>query len=164
MGVGGYRAAVGADWLEETHRRVGAICNRSTWLEYQLEIAYMELADTDDMVATQGQWYSTLIKMIKQVLTQGVVIHDGHEAALRELLSRISATMKLRDHVVHSTWILKNSTKPGHVTGQRWYRNREETRDWTMAELDKIADDLQLLATELSSAAWNAVKPPEQWV
>lgn len=102
--------------------------------------------------------------MIKQVLAQGVVIHDGHEAALRELLARIGATMKLRDRVVHSTWIRKNSTKPGHVTGQRWYRNREETRDWTMAELDKIADDLLALANELSSGAWNAVKPPEQWV
>jgi hypothetical protein len=33
-----------------------------------------------------------------------------------------------------------------------------------MAELDQIADDLQALADELSSAAWNAVKPPEQWV
>lgn len=152
------------DWLDETHRRVGAICNRSTWLEYQLEIAYMELADTDDLTATQGQWYSDLIKMIKRVLGQGVVIHDGHEAQLRDLLSRISQTMKMRDQVVHSTWIRTNSTKPGHVTGQRWYRNRTATRDWTMAELDKIADDLQSLAAELSSAAWNAVKPPEDWV
>ena len=124
----------------------------------------MELADTDDLSATQGQWHSALIKMIKQVLAQDVVIHDGHEAALRDLLSRISTTMKLRDHVVHSTWIRKNSTKSGHVTGQRWYRNREETRDWTVAELDKIAKDLDSLATELSSTSWNAVKPPEQWV
>jgi hypothetical protein len=129
---------VGTDWLDETHRRVGAICNRSTWLEYQLEIAYMELAGTDDLSATQGQWYSTLIRMIKEVLRQGVVVHEGHEAALADLLSRISTTMKLRDQVVHSTWIRKNSTKPGHVTGQRWYRTREETRDWTMDELDKI--------------------------
>ncbi|MCD4524022.1 hypothetical protein [Nocardioides sp. cx-173] len=155
---------MGTDWLDETHRRVGAICHRSTWLEYQLEIAYMELADTDDLTATQGQWYSALIKMIKQVLARGVVIHDGHEVALRDLLSRISKTMKLRDRVVHSTWIRKNSTKPGHVTGQRWYRNREETRDWTMAELDQIAHDLQALADELSTTAWNAIKPPEQWV
>lgn len=150
------------EWLDETHRRVGAICNRSTWLEYQLEIAYMELAHTEDLTATQGEWYSTLIRMIKKVLTTGVVIHDGHEASLRELLSRVSATMKLRDHVVHS--ILKNTTKPGHVTGQRWYRNREETRDWTMAELDRIAEDLQVLANELSNVVWNAVRPPEQWV
>jgi hypothetical protein len=155
---------VGTDWLDETHRRVGAICNRSTWLEYQLEIAYMELAGTDDLSATQGQWYSTLIRMIKEVLRQGVVVHEGHEAALADLLSRISTTMKLRDQVVHSTWIRKNSTKPGHVTGQRWYRTREETRDWTMDELDKIAEDLQSLAGELSRASWNAVKPPEQWV
>jgi len=155
---------VDMEWLDETHRRVGAICNRSTWLEYQLEIAYMELAGIDDLTATQGQWHSTLIKMIKQVLALGVVIHEGHEAALRDLLSRIGRTMKLRDHVVHSTWIRTNSTKPGHVTGQRWYRNSEATRDWTMAELDEIADDLETLANELSSAAWNAVKPPEQWV
>jgi hypothetical protein len=152
------------EWLDETHRRVGAICNRSTWLEYQLEIAYMELVDAGDLSATQGQWHSTLTKMIKQLLDQGVVVHDGYDAPLRDLLSRISATMKLRDHVVHSTWIRKNSTKPGYVTGQRWYRNREDTRDWAMAELDQIADDLQALADELSSAAWNAVKPPEQWV
>lgn len=72
--------------------------------------------------------------------------------------------MKLRDQVVHSTWIRTNSTKPGHVTGQRWYRDREEHRDWTVAELDQIAADLQSLATELSSASWNAVHPPEQWV
>lgn len=45
---------VGMEWLDETHRRVGAICNRSTWLEYQLEIAYMELADPDDLSATQA--------------------------------------------------------------------------------------------------------------
>lgn len=152
------------EWLDETHRRVGAICNRSTWLEYQLEIAYMELAGTDDLTATQGQWYSHLIRMIKKVLGQGVVIHDGHEAQLRDLLSRISQTMKIRDQVVHSTWIRTNSTKPGHVTGQRWYRDRTATRDWTMADLDKVADDLQSLADELSSAAWNAVKPPEDWV
>jgi len=159
-----YRLTVSMDWLDEIHLRVGAICNRSTWLEYQLEIAYMELADIDDLSATQGQWHSALIKMIKQVLAQGVVIHDGHEAALRDLLARIGTTMKLRDHVVHSTWIRTNSTEPGHVTGQRWYRKREETRDWTLAELDKIANDLEDLATELSSASWNAVKPPEQWV
>ena len=160
----GYRLAVGMNWLDAIHLRVGAICNRSTWLEYQLEIAYMELADTDDLSATQGQWHSALIKMIKQVLAQDVVIHDGHVETLRDLLSRISTTMKLRDLVVHSTWIRKNSTKPGHITGQRWYRNREETRDWTLAELDKIAKDLDSLATELSSAAWNAVKRPERWV
>jgi len=152
------------DWLDETYLRIGAICNRSTWLEYQLEIAYMELADVDDFSATQGEWHSKLIKMIKKVLAQGVVIHDGHEAALRDLLSRISTTMKLRNHVVHSTWILKNSTRAGHVTGQRWYRTREETRDWTMAELDKIAEELGTLADELSCAAWNAVKPRDQWV
>lgn len=153
-----------ANWLDETHRRVGAICNRSTWLEYQLEIAYLELSDTDDLSATQGQWHTTLIKMIKQVLAQGVVVNEGHEVALRDLLSRISTTMKLRDHVVHSTWLMKNSTKPGHVTGQRWYRNREETRDWSMAELDQIANDLQALADELSVAAWNAVRPPGEWI
>ena len=155
---------VSGDWLDETHRRVGAICNRSTWLEYQLEIAYMELADTDDLEATRGQWHSTLIKMIKKTLGQGVVIHEGHEEALRDLLARISKTMKVRDHVVHSTWIRTNSTQPGHVTGQRWYRTREESRDWTMGELEKIAEDLQELAAELSRAAWNAVKPPDQWV
>lgn len=102
--------------------------------------------------------------MIKHVLARGVVIHDGHEPKLRDLLSRISASMKLRDQVVHSTWIRTNSTKADPVTGQRWYRNREETRDWTMAELDKIAADLGALADELSSAAWDAVKPRDQWV
>ncbi|PKQ22880.1 MAG: hypothetical protein CVT65_11065 [Actinobacteria bacterium HGW-Actinobacteria-5] len=150
------------EWLDETHRRVGAICNQSTWLEYQLEIAYMELADTDDLSATQGHWYTDLIKMIKAVVAQGVVVDAGQEKALRDLLSRISSTMKLRDQVVHSTWIRNNSTKPGHVTGQRWYRNREATRDWTMDELDQIAKDLQSLANELSSATWNAVRPPEE--
>ena len=124
MVTSGYRLAVSMNWLDEIHLRVGAICNRSTWLEYQLEIAYTELADTADLSETQGQWHSVLIKMIKRVLAQDVVIHDGHEAELRDLLTRISATMKLRDHVVHSTWIRTNSTKPNHVTGQRWYRNR----------------------------------------
>jgi hypothetical protein len=78
---------------------------RSTWLEYQLEIAYMELVDAGDLSATQGQWHSTLTKMIKHLLDQGVVVYEGYDAPLRDLLSRISATMKLRDHVVHSTWI-----------------------------------------------------------
>ena len=42
------------EWLDKTHPRVGAICNRSTRLEYQLEIAYMELADVDDLTATKA--------------------------------------------------------------------------------------------------------------
>jgi hypothetical protein len=33
-----------------------------------------------------------------------------------------------------------------------------------MAELDGIADELEALADELSSAAWNAVRPREQWL
>jgi hypothetical protein len=124
----------------------------------------MELADTDDLEATQGEYWLSLVRMIKKVLGTGVVIHEGHEEALRTLLSDISRTMKLRDQVVHCTWIRTNSTKPGHVTGQRWYRDREATRDWTMAELDHIHDSLVTLTDQLSSAAWNAVKPREQWV
>lgn len=153
-----------ANWLDETHRRVGAICNWSTWLEYQLEIAYMELTDSQDFSKTQGEWHTALIKKIKRVLNDGVTVNDGHEEPLRQLLSRISVVMKQRDQVVHSSWMRTNSTKPGHVTGQRWYRNREATRDWSMAELDQIIEDLRSLATELSSAAWNAVHPPEKWV
>lgn len=74
-------------WLDETHRRVGAICNRSTWMEYQLEIAIMELADTDDLSDTQGEWWSKLVRKIKQLLAQGVVKNSEHEADLRDLLS-----------------------------------------------------------------------------
>lgn len=60
--------------------------------------------------------------------------------------------MKLRDHVVHSTWIRTNHTKPGHVTGQRWWRAREEGRDWSTAELDKIHADLESHAGEFGQA------------
>lgn len=151
-------------WLDETHRRIGAICNKATWLEYQLEMAIRELTDADDMTATQGHFWSELVRDVKRILAAGACQHPEVEVQLRNLLSRISQTMKLRDCVVHSTWIRTNYTKVGHVTGQRWWRAREERRDWSMAELDKIRDDLEGFADELSSLSWNAVKPKDEWL
>ena len=67
-----------------------------------------------------------------------------------------------RDKVVHSTWMVTNDTKPGCVTGQRWRLRSVEYQDWHPDELEGLREDLEALESELSSAAWNAVMPPEQ--
>jgi hypothetical protein len=155
---------MGMSWLDETHMRVGAICNRATWMEYQIEMAIMELTDADDMDETQGAFGAELIGRLKKVLSSGACHHDVVEDQIRALLSDVSRTFKLRDHVVHCTWIQPNGTTPDSVVGQRWWRQREERREFSMAELDKIAADLDAFASQLSSLSWNAVHPRDNWL
>lgn len=151
-------------WLDETHRRIGAICNWSTKLEYQLESAYMELTGSVDMTETQGEWHSANIRRLRRALAQRTDLEAETIASLRAMLVRASAAMKLRDQVVHVSWIRKNTTPPGHVTGVRWFRNREDTRDWSMTQLDQIVLDLKSSIDELASAFWNATRPRGQQI
>ena len=148
----------------ETHRQVGAICNAANWLEYQLEIAVSELSGADDLTETQGDRWLSLVTRLKSLLKAGAVTDEAAVASLRELLSRISGAMRTRDLVVHSTWMITNSTQPGHVTGQRYRSRGVEKRDWHPDELEAIRENLESLESELSSAAWNAVMPPEKWI
>lgn len=148
----------------ETHRQIGAICHAGNWMESQLEIAVSELAGTDDLSATQGDRASALIAKLKDLLKTGVVTDDAVEAGLRDLLSRISAVMSVRDQIVHSTWVFSNQTKPGHITGLRWRKRGEQRQDWHPDQLEQVRADLEALADELSSASWNATRPPDQWI
>jgi len=148
----------------ETHRQVGAICKASNWLEYQLEIAFSELSGTDDLTETQGQRWLSLVKALKALLNEGVVTDAAAEAGLRDLLSRISAEMGARDQIVHSTWLYTNSTKPGHISGQRYRPGREERRDSSPDQLERVFETLEALEEELGRAAWNAVKPPHEQI
>ncbi|WP_183093313.1 hypothetical protein [Nocardioides stalactiti] len=148
----------------ETHRQVGAICHAGNWMESHLEIAVSELAGTDDLSATQGDRASALITKLKELLNEGVVADDAVESGLRNLLSRISAAMSTRDQIVHSTWLYTNQTKPGHITGLRWRKRGEQRQDWSADQLEQVREDLEALADELSSAAWNATRPPNEWI
>ena len=148
----------------ETHRQVGAICNAANWLEYQLEIAVSELSGTDDLTETQGQRWRTLVERLKSLLKDGVVTDESAVTELRELLSQINGAMSARDLVVHSTWLITNSTKPGHVTGQRYRPRGEERRDWNPDQLEQVRKNLEAVTNALSSTAWNAVMPPDKWV
>jgi hypothetical protein len=148
----------------ETHRQVGAICHAGNWMEAQLEIAVTELAGTDDFTATQGRRAGELIDRLKTVLKEGAVTDQAAIEGLRDLLSRIKAAMSTRDQIVHSTWLYTNSTRPGHVTGQRWRTRGPESRDWSSDQLETVREDLESLASELSSASWNAVRPPDKWI
>lgn len=145
----------------EIHRQVGAICHAGTWMEYQLEIAVSELMRTDDLSGTQGQRWLDLIKRLKELLNEGAVEESSDVTYLRDLLARISSTMRLRDQVVHSSWMFMNTTKRGHVTGQRFRPRGVERRDWHPDELEKVREDLEALANDLSTASWNAVMPPD---
>lgn len=148
----------------ETHRQVGAICHAGNWMEAQLEVAVIELAGTDDFTETQGRRAVELIDRLKTLLKEGAVKDQPVVGGLRDLLSRIKAAMSTRDQVVHSTWLYTNSTKPGHVTGQRWRTRGSESRDWNPDQLERVREDLESLANELSSASWNAVMPPDKWI
>jgi hypothetical protein len=75
-------------WLDETHRRIGAICNRSAGLEYQLEMAIMEFTDVDDMTATQGRFWSELVREVKKILVTGVCQHPEVEVQASATCSR----------------------------------------------------------------------------
>ena len=145
----------------ETHRQVGAICHAGTWMEYQLEIAVSELARSDTLSETQGLRWLALIKQLKELLNEGAAADSSDVDYLRNLLSRISATMRVRDQVVHSSWMFTNSTKRGHITGQRFRPRGVERRDWHQDELEKVREDLEALADDLSTASWNAVMPPD---
>lgn len=101
----------------ETHRQVGAICNAANWLEYQLEIAVSELSGANDLTETQGQRWRSLVEKLKSLLKEGAVSDAAVAAWLRELLSQISVAMSTRDLVVHSTWLITNTTKAGTSPG-----------------------------------------------
>ena len=146
----------------ETHRQVGAICNAANWLEYQLEIAVSELSGTEDLTETQGQRWRSLVERLKELLKDGAVADEVAVESLRELLSRVSAAMSIRDLVVHSTWLITNSTKPGHVTGQRYRSRGAERREWHADQLEEVRENLESLESQLSSAARNAVMPPDK--
>ena len=131
-------------------------------MEAQLEIAVSELSRVDDLSETQGERWLSLIRRLKTMLNRGAVTDEDTVDGLRDLLSRISAAMSARDQVVHSTWMFTNFTKPGHITGQRWRTRGVESRDWHPDQLEKVREDLEALESELSSAAWNAVMPPDK--
>jgi hypothetical protein len=133
-------------------------------LEYQWEVAVSELSGSDDLTETQGQRWLSLVKALKSLLKEGVIVDAASEAGLRDLLSRISAEMSTRDQIVHSTWLYTNSTKPGHITGQRYRPGREERRDWSPDQLERVRENIEALEEELGRAAWSAVKPPHEQI
>lgn len=151
-------------FLSETFRQVGSICWAATWLEYQLEIAYAELTGATDLDETQGERGSALVRRIKAVLDEGVVRDQDQVVELRALLSRVSAALTQRDQVAHTTWLRTNSTKPGHVTGQRYRGRGRDERDWHPDELEEIRERLEALQDELSSKAYNATRPRDEWI
>jgi hypothetical protein len=148
----------------ETHRQVGAICHAGNWMEAQLEIAVSELSRVDDLTETQGDRWLSLVKRLKALLKDGAVTDEAAVGDLRDLLSRISAAMSTRDQIVHSTWMFTNCTKPGYITGQRWRSRGVQQRDWHPDELEQVREHLETLVSELSSAAWIAVMPPDKWL
>ena len=143
---------------------MGSICWAATWLEYQLEIAYAELTGAEDLDQTQGERGSALVKRIKGALSEGVVDDADRVTELRDLPSRIGGALALRDQVAHTTWLRTNSTRPGHITGQRYRGRGRDERDWHPDELEEIRERLEALQDELSSMAYNATRPPEEWI
>jgi hypothetical protein len=151
-------------FLAETFRQVGGICWAATHLEYQLEISYAELTGAEDLDETQGERGSALVRRIKTVLNEGVVEDPDRVAELRDLMSRISGALALRDEIAHTTWLRTNHTKPGHITGQRYRGRGRSERDWHPDELEEIRERLEALQVELSTMAYNAIRPREEWI
>jgi uncharacterized alpha-E superfamily protein len=151
-----------AERFAETHRQGGAICNASTWMEYELGLAIFEVADSEDLSATQGDRWKDLVRKLKQQISAGAIPDVVAAREVRELLAAISAAMSVRDQVVHSTWMITNSTPPGHVTGQRFRRRSFEQKHWHPDQLENARANLEELRTKLSLTVWQAVNPPER--
>lgn len=149
----------------ETHRQVGAICNAAVWVEYQLEVAISELDGTFELDPdNQGRYWTELTKRMRQLLEGGAVDDSDSTASLLQLVTEVREAMNQRDAVAHSTWLINNDTRPGHVTGQRYRRRNVEIRDWHPDELEQIREDLEAVYSRLISEPWNAVTPPEKHV
>lgn len=159
------RAPKRPERFAETHRQVGAICNAAVWVEYQLEVAISELDGTFELDPdNQGRYWSELTKRMQRLLEAGAVNDPTTTASLLQLVSDVRKAMSMRDVVAHSTWLINNDTKPGHVTGQRYRRRSVEIRDWHPDELEQIRVDLEAVYSRLISEPWNAIMPPEKRV
>jgi hypothetical protein len=134
--------------LNEVHRQVGAICVAATRLQWELEDTVVSLARTDRIAAlVQGERNDNLARWIDRLIKQ-YESDNPRSAALIEAVNSARRLLDQRDLVVHSVWLLKNTT-PGHVTGTRTRRTQIESRLWSLVELEQLRQEMEKAPVDL---------------
>ncbi len=71
----------------------------------------------------------------------------------RVTLAQAETHLKGRDDVVHSLWL--GNMEPGVIHGQRTTRTRQYVRRWTLAELERLRQDLANAQGDIFICSWN---------
>lgn len=156
--------------ISEVHRAIGAIVAAATTLELGLASAVTSLSRSPlTSIVVQGERGNALIGMARRLLDRGIGSSEDDEAsgrsarlglvsasdtdAFREALAADERLLRARDEVVHSNWLA--NLEPGKLHGQRTTRSRQYMRIWTLAELERLRQDLANAQVDVFICAWN---------
>jgi len=121
----------------------------------------------------QGERGSTLVGMARRILDRGIGSTEDEErsgktqrlgllssedtAMFRVALAQAETHLKGRDDVVHSLWL--GNMEPGVIHGQRTTRTRQYLRRWTLAELERLRQDLANVQGDIFICSGTPVAP-----
>jgi hypothetical protein len=156
--------------IDDVHRAIGAVVAAATALEQALAEAVASLTRSPlTALVVQGERGSALAGMARRLLTKGIgsseedensgrserlgLISAADTAAFLRTLATAELLFRARDDVVHSLWLA--NLEPGQLHGQRTTRSKQYLRAWTLAELEKLRQDLANARTDLLTCEWN---------
>jgi hypothetical protein len=156
--------------ISEVHRSIGSIVAAATSLELTLGEAVSSLTRSPlTALLVQGERGGTLIGMACRLLDRGIGSTEDEErsgktrrlgllsaedtALFQVALAQAETLLKGRDNVVHSLWLA--NMEPGVIHGQRTTRARQYVRRWTLAELERLRQDLANAQADIFICSWN---------
>jgi hypothetical protein len=157
--------------IADVHRAIGAVVVAATSLELGLAQAVASLTRSPlTTIVVQGERGTTLVRMAKRLLKRGVgstaadessgrtkrlgLISAADTAAFEEALTRAERLLDTRDEVVHSMWVA-NLGQPGLIHAERRTRSTTSIREWTLAELERLRQDLANVQVDIFISNWN---------
>jgi hypothetical protein len=131
---------------------IGRVAFASASLESALRGLMYRLAVADEMILiADGETPEWLIKKCKRLIRQEhktESARSGRRESLIPLLDEVSSTFGNRGVVIHSSWGVRDSGKYVAVASRR---ERTTLRDFTVAEINALADKFLGLAARLDA-------------
>lgn len=143
--------------FDDLYRAIGTICVHATWLEHELEDTVVEIVGGEGIeLVIRGQRGSNTINVIRRLLKENAV-GSSEQTLLSAILKRAEMALEKRDQVVHSVWIVTNTTAPGHVRGTRTKASGSVSTDWSLKALEDVRVALEQIKLDLMVVSHNAV-------